>query len=641
MKKLLFSSLMLIGLYANAQINVTASSGTPTATYPTLKDAFDAINTGTHQGNINLSVTANTTETTTAVLNAVTTYTSLTIKPTAAVTISGAVASNPLIRILGSNVTIDGSSTTGGTTRDLTFSNTATTGPTVLIMGSASAAAPLTNVVVKNAVLLNTGNSSTNFFIAAGASTAVGYFNNITIQNNDIKNGYNGIFISADATSAGNGNNLLVTGNTINTNISQIGIQVSGIGGTSTISNNTIALVRPSAGNSTTPGASIGINIATGTNNASVFGNTISAKNTSVSTTGINYATGIAITPGAANIATVVRNNTITEISGILAYVNSSGIYFGGATPNVTIYSNKISGLKNTGTAGNPMQGILLGSSSAAANALVYNNVISDVQATGAGQVSGIYAFSGAGYKVYNNTVNLNTSNAETGTSSALYVLGSPTNVSAANALDVRNNILANNKATGSRFAIYSTAANTVFGNINYNDYYTTGTALGFIGSNRTTLTDIQTGFGGNVNSLNVSPVFVSATDLHLNSSSNSGLNNTGTSLPEVTTDFDGVARGASPDMGAYEFTFVPLAVSEVSTDQVKVSVYPNPFVDVLKISDVKGIKSIQINDISGRNLKNLAPASELDVRDLKTGLYIISFQYENGSVKAFKIIKK
>ncbi|MDR2234784.1 MAG: T9SS type A sorting domain-containing protein [Chryseobacterium sp.] len=640
MKKLLFSSLMLIGLYAHAQINVTASAGTSTATYTTLKDAFDAINAGTHQGNVSLSITANTTETTTAVLNAVTTYSSVIIKPTASVTISGAVSSNPLIRILGSNVTIDGSSTTGGTTRDLTFSNTSATSPTVFNIGSATAATPVSNVVLKNTILLNTGNTSTNFFIAAGSATTAGYFNNITVQNNDIRNGYNGIFISAN-TASGNGNNLQITDNTINTNISQIGIQIAGVDGTSTISNNTIVVIRSSAGTSATPAASVGINIATGTNNTLVFGNTISAKNTSASTTGVSYASGIIISSGATNVSTTIRNNTITEINGILAYVNSSGIYLGGATPNVNIYSNRISGLKNTNSVGNPMQGILLGSSSTAANALIYNNVISDVQATGNGQVAGIYAFSGAGYKVYNNTVNLNTSNSETGTSTALYVLGGATNISAANALDVRNNIFANNKTSGSRYAIYSTAANTVFGNIDYNDYYTTGTAPGFIGSNRTTLADIQTGFGGNVNSLNVSPVFVSSTDLHLNPSANSGLDNKGVSLLEVTTDFDGVARGASPDMGAYEFTLIPLAVSESNANQSKISVYPNPFADIVKISDVKGVKSIRINDISGRSLKDLIPATEINLRDLNTGIYIISLQYENGSTKSFKIIKK
>lgn len=71
------------------------------------------------------------------------------------------------------------------------------------------------------------------------------------------------------------------------------------------------------------------------------------------------------------------------------------------------------------------------------------------------------------------------------------------------------------------------------------------------------------------------------------------------------------------------------------------VSVYPNPFHDVLKISDVKGIKSISVSDVSGRQVKNMKPASELNLSDLKTGMYIVTFNMEDGTVKSFKTIKK
>ncbi|MGA9211717.1 GEVED domain-containing protein, partial [Kaistella sp.] len=42
-------------------------------------------------------------------------------------------------------------------------------------------------------------------------------------------------------------------------------------------------------------------------------------------------------------------------------------------------------------------------------------------------------------------------------------------------------------------------------------------------------------------------------------------------------------------------------------------SVYPNPFQDVLKISDVKGVKSISVSDVSGRQVKNMKPSAELN----------------------------
>lgn len=81
------------------------------------------------------------------------------------------------------------------------------------------------------------------------------------------------------------------------------------------------------------------------------------------------------------------------------------------------------------------------------------------------------------------------------------------------------------------------------------------------------------------------------------------------------------------------------LAVGNVSKDAV--SVYPNPFVDVVKISDIKGVKSIVVTDASGRTVRTLSAASEINLGQLKSGLYFINLRYEDGSVKTVKSVKK
>lgn len=81
------------------------------------------------------------------------------------------------------------------------------------------------------------------------------------------------------------------------------------------------------------------------------------------------------------------------------------------------------------------------------------------------------------------------------------------------------------------------------------------------------------------------------------------------------------------------------LAVSDVNT--VKTSLFPNPFKDVLKISDIKGATSITVSDISGRTVKTLAPATELQLGDLKRGMYIVTIKFENGTVSTAKVIKE
>ena len=52
----------------NPNISLTATAGTATGGYSCLKNAFDAINAGTHQGNIEIKLNVSVLETVTAVL---------------------------------------------------------------------------------------------------------------------------------------------------------------------------------------------------------------------------------------------------------------------------------------------------------------------------------------------------------------------------------------------------------------------------------------------------------------------------------------------------------------------------------------------------------------------------------------------
>ncbi len=129
-------SLLTGSLAGYAQVSLTATSGTVTGTYTTLKGAFDKINDGTHKGSIVIKINASTSEgTTQASLNASAAtstsapyYTSINIYPTTTgLSISGAVAGNALINLNGAdNVTIDGRVNATGSIKSLTISNTST-----------------------------------------------------------------------------------------------------------------------------------------------------------------------------------------------------------------------------------------------------------------------------------------------------------------------------------------------------------------------------------------------------------------------------------------------------------------------------------------------------------------------------------
>ena len=118
-------SVIGLTLFASSSFaqNVTVNPGA--GSYATLKDAFDAINAGTHTGAITVSIDNDTTETVSAVLNASgsgsASYTSIVINPTGARTVSGTISGH-LIDLNGANnVTIDGLNTGGNS---LTIDNT-------------------------------------------------------------------------------------------------------------------------------------------------------------------------------------------------------------------------------------------------------------------------------------------------------------------------------------------------------------------------------------------------------------------------------------------------------------------------------------------------------------------------------------
>lgn len=84
------------------------------------------------------------------------------------------------------------------------------------------------------------------------------------------------------------------------------------------------------------------------------------------------------------------------------------------------------------------------------------------------------------------------------------------------------------------------------------------------------------------------------------------------------------------------------LATSEVSAAKNSIKVYPNPFTDVLNISDVKNVKNVSVTDVAGRLVKTIAnPESTIHLRDLMQGVYLVTLEMKDGSKQTIKAIKK
>ncbi len=201
-------------------LRVTSEGPTPTAGYATLKQAFDAVNAGTHTGTIVIKACADTTEAAPATLNASgsgpANYSSLLLTPAgnAPRTISGSLNGSPLLDLNGAdNVTINGINHNGNS---LTIANTSTSAntqtSTIRFINGA------TNNVIENATILGsstfpltTYNGATIFFAGTTASGAGNSDN--TVTNCDISSSPTGphsrAILSQGSASSPNQNNTI------------------------------------------------------------------------------------------------------------------------------------------------------------------------------------------------------------------------------------------------------------------------------------------------------------------------------------------------------------------------------------------------------------------------------------------------
>jgi len=366
---------------AQAQVDVTATAGnTGPVTYATLQLAFAAVNDGTHQGVVTMAITADTTETATAVLNAsgsgAAVYTSVTVSPSggAARTISGAItAGSPLIDLNGAdNVTIDGLNTGGNS---LTIANTtaSTTSGTATIRFIGGA----TSNVITNANIQGSSSSSvaTNggtIFFSTDAVTANGNDNN-TISNNNI--GPAGVSLPSKA--------ILCNGSTTTTALGNSG---------NIVNNNNIFDYFAAAVTSSGVAANGGCNAWTITNNRFYQTGTrtwtTGAAHRAIdinNTTAASGAQGFTITGNIVGFASNTQTGTyaLTGSTGKFVGIQFNGIT-GGTVSNInnnTVASVSMTGVTSSGTStSSPFVGILVTNGLANTN----SNLIGSQSATGA-----------------------------------------------------------------------------------------------------------------------------------------------------------------------------------------------------------------------------------------------------------------
>lgn len=227
-----------------------------------------------------------------------------------------------------------------------------------------------------------------------------------------------------------------------------------------------------------------------------------------------------------------ITENTISSLqAGNLSY---SGLDLIGSRGASIIEKNKIEAAEGSGIA------ISASAGTASAPGRLVNNFVS---VGGNSQAFGIIFVSSDQWDILHNSVHIYSTDALGGR--AFYKDFSGTG------LRLTNNVFAN---SGGGYAVY--IGTSTYGVADYNDLYTSGTNLGFFGSNRTNLAAWQAATSQDANSVAVNPLFVSNTDLHIQGSA---LDSLATPLASVLEDIDGESRDmTNPDIGADEFSFLP-----------------------------------------------------------------------------------
>ena len=511
------------GTYATLNAAVTAYNSM-VLTQPVVFLLTDASYTVSSTLNITTNATASSTNT-------------LTIKPAPGVTTTINGSAVGMFNISGDHIIIDGSNN-GTAQRNMTINNTIAQ-RTINIGGSAQANSA-DNITIKNCIL-SVNNSNYNITLQSTNLSSGGFFNNITIQNNIIQQSVIGIYVMAETGPFQNGTNVNITGNDLaRTGTDAIvteGIRLSGLSFGCAVQNNNIGNFKAST---TSPAK--GIIVATACSTVVIKNNTIQ----NISYTGSNAASPVGIeinSPGGNNI--LVEGNTVSGLS-TAGSSQINGILVSGSALNVVVQKNIVSNITASSAAARTY-GIQFNPSSTTNMAKLHNNFIYGIASAAAGTAAGIYAPGSGLRQIVYNTVLLSDA---PGISYALL-----TDFSSTGATDrffcYNNNLINRSPSITNSYAIGKLAA-AVFTVLNYNNYE--GRPLGRNGTiDVTTLTEMQTLFGAN--SVNIPPIFVSATDLHIAASGNEAFDNKGTPIAGILTDIDDSPRSATtPDIGADEF---------------------------------------------------------------------------------------
>ncbi len=332
--------------------------------------------------------------------------------------------------------------------------------------------------------------------------------------------------------------------------------------------------------------------------------------------------------------STQLIGNDISRPTATLISSTTYATYILGASQNLTIERNRIHNMYDQDQSGTgTLYGYYLstGAAQTGKQTIVSNNLIYNIN--NSGTTYGIYNSTSGNVLYYHNTILLDNQNATAGTAYGFFQTGNTTGIEFKN-----NNLVVSKTGSGTKYGIYMSTAATPL-TTDYNNIYVPNGNVGYNSSARLTLADWQlVNPAFDVNSVSTNPIFPNRV-LEDFTPASALINNLGTPIALVPTDFKGVLRNsATPDMGAYEFTPVSEDAAITAFDVQSICVGVQPIAVRLRSLGTNTLSSVTINwTVNGIAQTPFSYTGSLGT-GLDTSVVIGNTNFIVGNIYNFKI---
>lgn len=208
-------------------------------------------------------------------------------------------------------------------------------------------------------------------------------------------------------------------------------------------------------------------------------------------------------------------------------------------------------------------------------------------------------------------------------------------------------------KTGGSNRVINATVANTIFwdnkttGNVatrSITDFYKLPVNSVNVYNSIDEANFNDSSLSSTTNTSDANPLFNNAANGDFTLTAASPAVNTGdnTKIPAgITADLAGNQRifNSTVDMGAYEYIST-LGINDFFIAENEIKLYPNPTTSVLNIKMTSSLKQATIYSVLGRKVLETT-SKTIQTSNLKTGLYLIKIEDENGNVSTKRFMRK